>query len=129
MLSETRPFVSATRVVCEIESPLGGIPLFGFHSASKGAAGECGRRGGYVECVGGDETGIAQIFKYSSVSLCLNIQGQIAMGLFPSPPQPGDESFARHAAERKATYKSLKGRALVMLDALNSMEGVTGNSP
>jgi aspartate/methionine/tyrosine aminotransferase len=71
---ETRVFVSAKRVVCEIEIPFGSIPLFGFHSASKGTTGECGWRGGYVECVGVDESVIAQIFKYSSALLCPNIQ-------------------------------------------------------
>jgi aspartate/methionine/tyrosine aminotransferase len=118
---EMRPFVSAKRVVCEIEIPFGSIPLFGFHSASKGAVGEGGRRGGYVGCVGFDETVIAQIFHCCSVSLCLNIQGQIAMDLFHSPPQPDDESFALHKAEQKAINELLKRRTVMTLDALNSM--------
>jgi hypothetical protein len=49
------------------------------------------------------------------------------MYLFQSPPLPGDESFARHAAERKAIYESQK-RAVMIVDALNSMESVTYNS-
>jgi hypothetical protein len=46
------------------------------------------------------------------------------MDLFQSPPQPDDELFARHAAERKAMHESQK-RAVMIGDALNSMEGVT----
>jgi hypothetical protein len=51
---------------------------------------------------------VAQIFKCCSVSLCPNIHGQIAMDLFQSPSQPGDELFVRHAAERKTIYESQK---------------------
>lgn len=44
---DTHPFHSFKQIVRDLNSP---IPLFSFHSISKGVKGECGRRGGYFEC-------------------------------------------------------------------------------
>ena len=53
------------------------LELFSFHSTSKGVLGECGRRGGYVECSGIDPAVLEQMYKLASIGLCPPVQGQI----------------------------------------------------
>lgn len=53
------------------------LELFSFHSTSKGVLGECGRRGGYVECSGIDPSVLDQMYKLASIGLCPPVQGQI----------------------------------------------------
>ncbi|KAJ1812385.1 alanine transaminase, partial [Coemansia sp. RSA 2675] len=73
--TETNPFVSFKKVVAQLGSD---VELFSFHSISKGMIGECGRRGGYYEAVNIDEKVMGQLLKLASVSLCPNVQGQMA---------------------------------------------------
>jgi aspartate/methionine/tyrosine aminotransferase len=46
------------------------VELVSFHSISKGVVGECGRRGGYFECVNLDPQVQDQIYKLASIGLC-----------------------------------------------------------
>jgi hypothetical protein len=43
------------------------VELFSFHSVSKGVLGECGRRGGYVECANVHPLAMAQLYKVGSI--------------------------------------------------------------
>jgi len=106
-----------------------GLQLASFHSTSKGFSGECGRRGGYVELVGFDPAVRAELYKLASVSLCANTGGQIMMGLLTNPPAPGQPSYATYASERDAILASLKRRALKLVAALNTLEGVSCQAP
>ena len=54
------------------------VPLFSFHSTSKGLIGECGKRGGYLHCQGVDPTFVSELKKYQSIQLCSNVLGQLA---------------------------------------------------
>jgi alanine transaminase len=105
------------------------LQLASFHSVSKGFLGECGRRGGYVELVGFDESARAELYKVASISLCSNIAGQLTVGLMVNPPKPGDHSHALWVAERDAILASLKRRAKVLADSFAQMRGVTCNAP
>ena len=100
-----------------------GIELVSFHSTSKGLFGECGRRGGYMELVGID-TGVKdQIYKLASASLCSNVPGQIMTSLMVNGPKLGDVSYESHEAEKEAIFESLKRRAKIATDGLNSISG------
>ena len=105
------------------------LQLASFHSVSKGFAGECGRRGGYVELVGFSADVRAQLYKFASISLCSNITGQLATGLMVNPPKEGDASYEAYVAERDGILASLKRRASKLADALNAMEGVSCQPP
>src|SRR5208337_778675 len=59
-------FVSFARVLDAKE--IDDVSLFSFHSCSKGFLGECGVRGGYLECRNVPEDVAAQILKLQSVS-------------------------------------------------------------
>jgi aspartate/methionine/tyrosine aminotransferase len=99
------------------------LELISFHSTSKGVFGECGRRGGYMECVGIDSTVKDHLYKLASSSLCSTVSGQIMVSLMCRGPEPGDESYAKHEAEKAAIFNSLKRRSQIVGKGLNSIPG------
>eukprot|EP00538_Stauroneis_constricta_P002357 CAMPEP_0119570470 /NCGR_PEP_ID=MMETSP1352-20130426/43631_1 /TAXON_ID=265584 /ORGANISM="Stauroneis constricta, Strain CCMP1120" /LENGTH=491 /DNA_ID=CAMNT_0007620139 /DNA_START=26 /DNA_END=1501 /DNA_ORIENTATION=+ len=99
------------------------IELFSFHSTSKGVFGECGRRGGYMELTGIDKGVHDQLYKLASASLCSTVSGQIMTSLMVRGPEPGDESYESHEAEKAAVFESLKRRAKIVSDGLNNIDG------
>ena len=118
-------FVSFARVLHQ--KGLTDVSLFSFHSCSKGFLGECGVRGGYFEYRNVPEDVAAQILKLQSVSLCANLAGQVATYAMVRPPKPGMPSYARYAEERKGILDALKERAILLVEGLNRIEGITCN--
>jgi alanine transaminase len=51
------------------------------------------------------------------------------MGLMVDPPKHGDASHASYVSERDAILASLKRRAVKLVAALNSLEGVSCEAP
>src|SRR5205823_5063951 len=101
------------------------VELISFQSISKGYYGECGQRGGYMECVNMDEQVMAQLYKLASVSLCSNLSGQVLTGLTCNPPEQGDESYDLFVKERDGILSSLKRRAQKVYEHMVKLEGVT----
>lgn len=99
------------------------IELASFHSTSKGIFGECGRRGGYMEIVGFDPKVEEHIYKLASANLCSTVNGQVMMSLMVRGPEPGDESYESHEAEKDAIFNSLKRRSKIVSDGLDSIPG------
>jgi alanine transaminase len=97
--------------------------LVSFHSVSKGVFGECGRRGGYMELSGIDGAVRDQLYKLASSSLCSTVTGQIMTALMARGPEPGDESYDTHEAEKQAIYQSLKRRAAIVSKGLDQIDG------
>lgn len=99
-----RPFKSFKKSLCEYTHKIGltepPIELYSFHSVSKGYLGECGRRGGYVECFGVCQEKIDALYKFLSLNLCSSINGQLAVAVMVNPPSEGSESYARFVSER-----------------------------
>lgn len=95
------------------------------NAVSKGAYGECGLRGGYMELHNFDAGAVEQIYKLASINLSPNVPGQVALGLMVNPPRRGDVSYAQHVQEKKDLIASLARRARRITDAFNSLEGVT----
>ncbi|KAJ2455247.1 alanine transaminase [Coemansia sp. RSA 2336] len=120
----TNPFVSFKKVVSKLGSS---VELFSFHSISKGMIGECGRRGGYYEAVNIDEQIMGQLMKMASVSLCPNVQGQMAVDIMVNPPRPGDASYEQYQSEVSAIYESMKRRAKKLAAAFNSLPNMSCN--
>jgi len=115
-------FVSVKRAAFEI-GLLDSVELVSFHSTSKGVFGECGRRGGYMELVGIDANVQDQLYKMASSGLCSTVSGQIMTSLMVRGPEPGDESYESHEAEKGAIFESLKRRSRIVSEGLNSIPG------
>lgn len=121
------PFHSFKKVLCSMGAQYDTVELISFHSISKGLIGECGRRGGYYECVNIDQSIKDVLYKLASVSLCPPIQGQVMVELMVNPPKPDGPSFALFEKERDLIFCSLKRRAVKLADAFNRMEGIRCN--
>ncbi len=105
------------------------ISLFSVHSVSKGFLGECGHRGGYLECRNVPEDVMAQFVKLQSISLCSNLAGQFSTYAMVSPPKPGDESFAQYKKEKDEILGSLKRKAELLGKGINGIEGLSVEIP
>lgn len=127
---EKKEFYSMYRGFVENPLPLGkeDVPLFSFHSTSKGIIGECGRRGGYTHIANLEHKEILPLYhKLTSVNLCSNISGQILTDLMLNPPKEGEPSYAQYRQEWDACMTSYKKRAKNLVDGLNSIPGITSN--
>ncbi|GAB4822530.1 hypothetical protein N2152v2_009576 [Parachlorella kessleri] len=125
--AEGKQFHSMKKVLKELGPSYDDVPLGSLNSISKGYFGECGRRGGYIECINFPAEVKEQMVKYASINLCSNLSGQVCAALTLNPPQPGEPSYALFAEERDAILESLKRRALLVVDAFANMEGVSCN--
>lgn len=121
----SRPFISARAVLGRCAEPVkSGVELASFHTVSKGAYGECGLRGGYMELHNFDPDVVDELYKVASINLCPNVPGQVAVGLMVNPPKPGDASHAQYMREKDSLIESLKRRARAITNAFNALEGV-----
>jgi aspartate/methionine/tyrosine aminotransferase len=103
------------------------VSLFSFHSVSKGYLGECGHRGGYLECRNVPAAVQDEITKLQSIALCANSVGQIATYLLVRPPRPGDPSFALWDRERRDILDTLRRKAAIVSKGLDAVEGIRCN--
>lgn len=125
---DERPFVSAKKVMADMGEPYNSsVELLSFHTVSKGTAGECGLRGGYVEMTNIHPGTIDEVYKCASINLSPNSVGQIALSMLVNPPAPGDDSYEQHIKEKNAELVSLRRRAHMVTDGFNALEGVTCN--
>ncbi|KAL4855137.1 Alanine aminotransferase 2 [Chlorella vulgaris] len=124
--AEGKSFVSFKKVLMEMgDDCTTSVPLVSMNSISKGFFGECGRRGGYFECINFPKEVKDQLYKLSSISLCPNLSGQICMALTMNPPKPGEPSYELFAKERDDILSSLKRRAVLVKETFDSLEGVS----
>jgi aspartate/methionine/tyrosine aminotransferase len=115
-------FVSFARVLARLG--WSDVSLFSFHSTSKGYLGECGHRGGYVECRQVPAEVMAELTKLQSVSLCANTAGQVVLYLQMRPPRPGDPSHPLWAKERREVLEPLALKAGIVERGLNAVPGI-----
>jgi aspartate/methionine/tyrosine aminotransferase len=103
------------------------VSLFSFHSVSKGYLGECGHRGGYVECRNVPAEVMDEITKLQSISLCSNSVGQIATYLLVHPPKPGEPSYPLYERERREVLEALRRKAEIVERGLDAIPGIQCN--
>jgi alanine transaminase len=120
-------FHSFAKVMHQLEEK--SIPLFSFHSISKGYMGECGHRGGYLEIRNVPDEVLHEFIKLQSISLCANTVGQITTYLVVNPPQKGDGSYDLFVKERDGILNDLKEKAEILGKGLNAIEGMTIEIP
>jgi len=125
---DERPFIAAKKVMFDMGEPYRShVELLSFHTVSKGTAGECGLRGGYVEMTNIHPGTVDEMYKCASINLSPNTMGQIALSVLVNPPKPGDESYEQFAREKSAELASLRRRAHMVTDGFNALEGVSCN--
>ncbi|HEY3250073.1 MAG TPA: aminotransferase class I/II-fold pyridoxal phosphate-dependent enzyme [Ignavibacteria bacterium] len=105
------------------------VPLFSFHSVSKGYMGECGHRGGYLELRNIPDDVLAEFIKLQSISLCANTIGQLTTYLVVTPPQKGDDSYDLFVKERDGILNDLKTKAEILGKGLSQIDGMTIDIP
>ena len=115
-------FVSFAKVFHDLHESQ--VTLFSLHSVSKGYLGECGHRGGYLEFRNVPDDVLAQFVKQQTISLCANVDGQLATYLMVSPPRPGDESYETFVRERDDVLRSLKTKAEILGRGINAIPGM-----
>lgn len=121
----TKPFISARTALANMNEPIrSSLEIASFHTVSKGAYGECGMRGGYMELHNFDPLVIDELYKIAAINLCSNMPGQVALGLMVNPPKPGDTSYPLYRREKQGLIASLQRRARLITDAFNSLEDV-----
>jgi len=103
------------------------VSLFSLHSTSKGYLGECGHRGGYLECRNVPEPVLEQLTKLQSISLCANTAGQVLTYLLVHPPRPGEPSYELWAREKGEVLEALRRKAELVERTLGGVEGITCN--
>ena len=102
--TDSHPFHSFKKVLKSMGPEYDSVGLISFHSISKGMIGECGRRGGYFECVNIPEPIKELFYKIASVSLCPPVQGQVMMELMINPPKMGSPSHPLFRKEQSDIY-------------------------
>ena len=106
------------------------IPLFSLHSISKGFAGECGHRGGYMELrhmphVEGTAMNLDElILKQASVSLCSNTVGQAIIYMLVNPPEKDSAPYGVYQEEKNAVLGELEAKAALIKESFKQMEGM-----
>jgi aspartate/methionine/tyrosine aminotransferase len=119
-------FVSFASVLAR--KGMGDVPLWSFHSVSKGFLGECGHRGGYLEARNVPPDVMGEVEKLQSVALCANSTGQFVTWLMVRPPLPGDPSYPLFDKERSGVLDSLRTRAARLEKGLNGIPGIRCNA-
>ena len=121
-----KPFHSFKKILRSMpEHIANSVELVSIHSISKGVSGECGRRGGYFECVNFSDEIMEQIYKMASINICPPVSGQVAVDLMMTPPHPGDPSYELYIAETATTLSNLKQRSQYMADRFNKLPGMS----
>jgi alanine transaminase len=124
----TMQFHSFKKVLRSMPEHADKVELVSFHSTSKGIMGECGMRGGYLELCNIHAETKEEVYKSLSVNLCSNLPGQVITEIMVNPPKPGEPSYESYRAEYDTIFDSLTRRAKVLVEGLNSLEGVTCNA-
>ena len=118
-------FVSFAKVLARLG--LKDVSLFSFHSVSKGYLGECGHRGGYLECRNVPAAVQDEITKLQSIALCANSVGQLVTYLLVAPPRPGSPSFPLYERERREVLEALRKKAAIVGKGLDAIDGIRCN--
>ncbi|CAG9561544.1 unnamed protein product [Danaus chrysippus] len=120
-------FFSFKKVMMELGAPYSSIELASIMSVSKGYMGECGLRGGWVELTNFHPDVQAQLYKFMSAMVSPNILGQAAIDCVAKPPSPGEPSYDLWLHEKTSVLASLRERAKMITDGLNTGQGFRCN--
>ncbi|CAN8000896.1 unnamed protein product, partial [Ixodes pacificus] len=129
--TEHAPFHSFRKVMHKMGDPWSKTQLITFNSLSKGTSlvicyMSCDHRDGlqcgYFEIVNLNEDDKKRLLK-AVVELLPSTLSQVALDCLVKPPQPGDPSYDLYIKENNTILQSLKNRAELVQNTLNSIEG------
>jgi len=126
--AEESKFHSFKKVMNELGAPYNTMEMASFMTCSKGYMGECGIRGGYAEVINMDAEVNAMLQKSISAKLCPTVIGQACMDAVVNPPREGEPSYESWNGEVQGVLASLKRRAKLVADTLNSIPGFKCNT-
>lgn len=129
---ENKKFVSVKKALYDMPDPTlrDKVTVVSLHSISKGFMGECGLRGGYIECINMDPGLHLNLKKLKGFVLCPNTVGQIGIDLLVRPPIRGvelDSTVDLFEKEKNGILASLKERAAKVTELLSEFDGVKAN--
>eukprot|EP00761_Pharyngomonas_kirbyi_P000831 gb/GECH01000832.1/.p1 GENE.gb/GECH01000832.1/~~gb/GECH01000832.1/.p1 ORF type:complete len:483 (+),score=112.94 gb/GECH01000832.1/:1-1449(+) len=128
--AQGKAFHSVRKVMLDMGAPYSKeLSAFSFHSTSKGLIGECGHRGGYLECTNVPSDVLGQLYKQASISLCPNTVGQLLVDLMVLPPPKDSEAFKQFQEQRHSLFSSLSDRASFVATKLQELEGIRCTVP
>lgn len=119
------PFQSFKKVMVEMGPPYSNMELASFMSVSKGYAGECGIRGGYVELFNPNLEILPVLNKILQSQLCPSVMGQVAVDCVVNEPVKGDASYEQFIKEKNLVLETQKLRSQLVSSALNSFTNVS----
>ncbi|CAK9301167.1 unnamed protein product [Gordionus sp. m RMFG-2023] len=105
------------------------VEMASLYSISKGYAGECGIRGGYIQFTN-VSADILDVFLQMALShLCPTTLGQVALDCVVNPPIPGEPSFVTYAQEKDSILNALNLKAKLINSRLAKgvVEGIEMN--
>ncbi|XP_044148738.1 alanine aminotransferase 2-like [Bufo gargarizans] len=102
------------------------VQLISVYSMSKGIAGECGPRAGYIEFVNVDPAVFEVFYILKSFSIP-PIIGVLMMEAVLDPPQPGDRSYETFMKEKQMLLDNLAEKAKITEEILNRAPGIQCN--
>ncbi|KAG0414686.1 hypothetical protein HPB47_008133 [Ixodes persulcatus] len=120
--TEHAPFHSFRKVMHKMGDPWSKTQLITFNSLSKGIMAEDGLQCGYFEIVNLNGDDKKRLLK-AVVELLPSTLSQVALDCLVKPPQPGDPSYDLYIKEKNTILESLKNRAELVQNTLNSIEG------
>lgn len=119
-------FVSFAKLIANKNSKL---PLFSFHSTSKGFLGECGYRGGYIEMRNISDEVRDILLKIRSIGLCANTSGQIMTYLMVKPPEKDEDSYDLYQEEKFSILSSMARKSKLLAKGLDKIGGINCQPP
>lgn len=126
-IHEQVPFHSFKKVMSEMGEPYSSMEMASFMSVSKGYAGECGLRGGYMEMINVCPK-VREMFNVLlQMELCPSAIGQVALDCVVKEPVKGEESYELFNAEKNDILESQKRRSKMISEAFNGFKRVTCN--
>ncbi|EEC03757.1 alanine aminotransferase, putative [Ixodes scapularis] len=120
--TEHAPFHSFRKVMHKMGDPWSKTQLITFNSLSKGIMAEDGLQCGYFEIVNLNGDDKKRLLK-AVVELLPSTLSQVALDCLVKPPQLGDPSYDLYLKEKNTILESLKNRAELVQNTLNSIEG------
>ncbi|KAF2900086.1 hypothetical protein ILUMI_06101 [Ignelater luminosus] len=125
--SKNSKFYSFKKVMTEMGEPYSNMELASFMSCSKGYTSECGFRSGFSEIINMCPEVKTMFHKANSAMSCPPTTGQACMEVLVHPPEVGEPSYDLFIKEKEDILNSLKVQAKLIVETLNSFEGISCN--
>ncbi|MGH0164366.1 UNVERIFIED_CONTAM: hypothetical protein FKN15_065547 [Acipenser sinensis] len=130
VFGQGRAFLSYKKVLYEMGPEFSSrVELAAIHSASKGVAGECGSRCGFIEFVNLDPQVKSLSASYFSANSLPPTSGQLVLVTALHPPRAGEPSYYTWTQESQSHLSSLSRNAALVVESLDRIPGIRVLSP